>query len=331
MRKQILPAYQNKDAYDLFLCAVREMESASLYKKKKQYLEFKEALQSSANYFARALLVAKGNFTSNDEISREQLSSELNILSDDDDPVYNIILDVISLENENSIYDQPNNKLPGIYNQYRDALVSGRKKLAHDLNYNTNPWKIIQYLLFTRTGFKRSSFILLPLLILIALPFAIYHHLEPVHNSKLVGQVFWKPNRDIPFNVELSHSFPVREGRSFREYSIPLLDSVNIHLLRVDPIHKKNFSEIEIEWIRLFNIEGILLQEITYKDLKKWSCTNCLKLPLGKNNIFRVQVTNNDPYLLSTLIEQEKVKLMTIRMRVISKKTFWEWVLGIDR
>ena len=235
------------------------------------------------------------------------------------------------LENENSIYDQPNNKLLGTYNQYRDALVSGRKKLAHDLNYNTNPWKRIQYLLFTRTGFKRSSFILLPLLILIALPFAIYHHLKPVHNSKMAGQIFWKPNRDIPFNVQLSHSFSVREGRSFREYSIPLLDSVNIHLLRIDPIHKKYFSEIEIEWIRLFNIEGILLQEISYKDLKKWSCTNCLKLPLGKNNIFRVQVTNNDPYLLSTLIDQEKVKLMTIRMRVISKKTFWEWVLGINR
>lgn len=330
MRKLILPAYQNKDAYDLFLCAVREMESASLYRKKKQYLELKNAIQRSANCFARALLVAKGKASSNDEITDALMSSELKILSDNNNPIYKIILDVISLETEDDIYDQPNIKTQGIYNRYRDALVSGRKILAHDLNYNENPWKIIQYLLFTRTGFKRSSYILLPLLILIALPFAVYHHLEPVHNSNLVGQIFWKPKGDIPFNVQLSHSFPVREGKHFHEYSIPLPDPVDIHLLRVDPIHHKYFAEIEIEWIRLINKEGILLLELTSKDFKKWLCTNCVELPVGENNIFRIQVTRKDPYVTSTLIDQEKVKLMTIRMRIISKKTFWEWVLGID-
>lgn len=330
MRELILPDYQNTDAYDLFLSAVKEFETASLFRNKKQHLELIKALQASANYFARALLTANGGAAEKNETNDELLSAGIEPLNDGNHPVYGVILDVISLESGNKIHDQPDDKIQDIFDRYRDALISGRKILVTDLKYNENQWKKIKAQLFTHAGLRQISFILIPLLIFITIPVAFYLYKEPVHNSNLAGEIFWKSKGDTPFTGQRSNRFSVTEGSQFIEYTIDLPEPADIYLMRVDPVHRKDLAEIEIEWIRLFGEEGTLLQELTSRDFKQWLCANCVKLPMSENNIFTIQVIDKDPFLTSTVIDQKKVKSVSIRMRILSKKTFWEWVLGID-
>ena len=326
-----MSADQNTDAYDLFLCAVREMESASSYRRKKQYLALKDAVQSSACCLARALLLAQGKSTSkNVKVDVLLTSDELNQLRNNNNPVYRAILDVISLDYKSNLNVSPDSKTQDIYNRFRDALISGRKMLAQDLNYNDHLWKKIKCLLFTGKGFKKSAYFFLPLLVFITLPVAVYHYLEPVHNANLLGEIFWKSNTDTAFSHQLSQHFTVTGGNNFREYTIELGQPADIYILRFDPLHRKDLAIIEVEWIRMINEHGMRLKELTAEDMKQWACINCVKLNKGDNSMFKIQVIDNDPQLISTVMDSVMVKSVNIRMRILSRKTFWEWILGID-
>lgn len=323
-----MPNYQCANVYDLFLCAVREMESASIYRKKKQYQRFIDALQTSAYCFARALLIAKGGTARDIEVSDKLVKSEINELLNQDESVYRSIHNVISMDIENSDTDQWDYNIDDIFNQYIAALVIGRKMIIDDLNYHDNLWNRIKTLLYSPVV-KLSSYILLLLIFLFTVSYAYYTHKAPTHSSKLVGQVFWKADRSNEFNMQRTQSFPVRESTQFREYVVTLPDSERIYSLRFDPVHDKYLAEIDIEWIRFFSQDGSVVRDIASKEFEQWVCTNCVILPEDEMELFSVQVTDKDPFLTSPLIDQENVKYLRIRMRILSKVTFWQWVLGI--
>ena len=130
--------------------------------------------------------------------------------------------------------------------------------------------------------------------------------------------------------MQRTQSFPVRESTQFREYTVTLPDSERIYSLRFDPVHDKYLAEIDIEWIRFFSIDKTALHEIANKDFEQWVCTNCVIFPEDEKELFSVQVTDKDPFITSPLIDQEDVKYLRIRMRIVSKVTFWQWVLGIS-
>jgi len=320
------------DAYSFFLCAVRESELASLNRKKKLYSEALKYYKKSANCFARALLAANGNMQEANNLNENEIIAKLSGISNDRELVLKPVLAVMMFDTNEALDENPEEFID-TSDCYQEALVSGRKILVHDLKHHEKYHDGVNALIFPRAVFKRLYFILILFMMFLVSLFAVYKYLEPVYNSNLVAQIFWRSDSNTPFNVEHSYSFPVREGKQFREYTIPFPDSVNISSLRVDPMHinRRNFAEIGIEWIRLLNKEGILLQEFTPKDLIKWSCTNCVKLTVGDKNIFVIRVNNKRPYLVSKLIDQEKVDLVSIKIRIKSKKTFWEWIFKIEK
>ena len=65
------------DVYDLFHCAVSEMESAHQLWRDKQYEKFIMALQDSASYLAKSLYSARTDTTFIDEEPIEVLVSKL--------------------------------------------------------------------------------------------------------------------------------------------------------------------------------------------------------------------------------------------------------------
>lgn len=321
---------QSNDAYTFFLCAVRVSESASLNRKKKLYSESLKDFKISAYCFARALLAASGKTQEANDLKDDELIAELSDISVDISRVLSPAFDLMKLDTNETV--QENSEIfKDISEQYIDALARGRKILVHDLNYHEKFFDDFNLHIFPRAGFKKICFISILLIIFLLSPVVAYIYLEPAHNSNLVAQIFWRSNISTAFNVERSYSFPVREGKQFHEYTIPLPDSVRINSLRVDPMHKnrRNYAEIGIEWIRLFSKNKVLLKELTSRDLNKWSCTNCVELTDGEKNIYIMRVNNNRPYMVSELIGQDKVNFISIKLRIISKKTFWEWVLGI--
>lgn len=326
-----MPENYNSDAYSLFLCAVTEMEAASAYKKRKLYSELVQAIQKSANCLTAALLAAKGIVVSKDEMNADLLNSAIDRHSDEDDAVYRAIHEVLDFDTESTIDELSVSKIKLTFNRYGDAIVRSRKILAHELKYKEQQKRRVKHQFFTRAGLIQIFYILIPLLILITLPIAVYHHLKPVSNFNVGGQIFWKTNGKLPFTSQQSHRFTVKVDNQFREYTIDLGEPVDIFLLRLDPVNKKYLTDINLEWIRLVNEEGILLYESSGDNFNLWSCNNCEKLPATEENIFSIRPLNDDLHLISTRVNTDRVKSIIIRMRAASKKTFWEWVLAIDK
>ena len=183
-----LPENNKSDAYSLFLCAVTEMEAASACKKRKLYSEVVQAIQKSANCLTTALLAAKGIVVSKEEMNADLLSSEIGRHSGEDAAVYKAILEVLDFDTESKIDDLSVSKIKLTFNSYGDAIVRARKILARELKYKEQQRRRIKYQFFTRTGLIQIFYILIPLLILITLPIAAYHHLTPVSNFDVGGR-----------------------------------------------------------------------------------------------------------------------------------------------
>jgi hypothetical protein len=264
-------------------------------------------------------------------MNADLLSSELGRLNEENSTVYKSIIEVLDFDTESKIDDLAVSKIKLSYKRYGDALVRARKILAQELKYKERQWQRIKQQFFTRTGLIQIFYILIPLLILITLPIAVYHHLKPVSNFDVGGQIFWKTSGKLPFTSQQSHRFTVKVDNQYREYTIDLGEPVDIFLLRLDPVNKKYLTDIDLEWIRLVNEEGIILHESSYDNFNLWSCNNCVKIPATEKNIFSIRPLNDDLHLISTRVNKDRVKSIIIRMRAASKKTFWEWVLAIDK
>jgi len=320
--KQVLP---ESDVYALFLCAVTEMEAGHQLWHKKQYEEFVKTLQASAICLARALLSARGVSASEEE-PIENLLSKINN-KDSDHQVYGSILYVLSFDAETEVKKE---QIKEMYKGYQDALANARKILVHELNYNEKIWQKLKETFFTRSGLKRLSVVIVPLIALISLPVAIYRYIEPMAIYDLDGQIFWKSKPKVPFSAQNSRRFAVIADNQFRKYVVDLTDTEDIFMLRLDPVNKQYLTEIEIESIRLLGQDDVLLRQLVFDNSMYWSCDNCIGLEKN-SKAYRMRPANNDPFLTSSAINEEGVKKITITMRAVSKKTFWEWILGIEK
>jgi hypothetical protein len=314
------------DVYSLFHCAVAEMEAGHQLWRNNQYAQFIALLQTSATHLARALLAAKGNSASDDKPLTEQLSA-VNDASGLDSPVYNNILDVLLFD---AGTDENREGLKDIYKEYQSTLVNARKILVSDLNYNEKIWQKLKQTIITSTGLKRLSVVILSLIFLLILPMAIYHYVDPIDRYELDGQIFWKTKAKVPFTTKSSKRFPVISDNQSRDYMIALDSPVNIFLLRLDPVNAIGLTDVEIETISLLGPGDVLLRKIVFDNSMYWSCDNCIGLEKNSDT-YRLRPTSNDPYLTSSAINQEGVNKIVIKMRVVAKKTFWEWILGIDK
>lgn len=312
------------DVYDLFLCAVTEMEAGHQLWRKNQYEEFIKALQTSAIYLARALLSARGVSVDG---SIGNLLSEMNAADDSNHPVCKGILDVLSFNAGTEVKKEHIRK---IYEDYQSTLTNARKILVRDLNYNEKIWQKLTEIFYTRAGLKQLSVVILPLIILIILPVAIYRYIEPMAIYDLDGQIFWKSKPEVPFSAQNSRHFKVIADNQSREYTVDLTNPEDIFMLRLDPVNKQYLTEIKIQSIRLLGQGDVLLRQLVFDNSMYWSCDNCIGLEKNSNG-YRMRPVNNDPFLTSSAINEEGVKKITIKMRVVSKKTFWEWILGIEK
>jgi len=314
------------DVYSSFHCAVSEMEAGHQAWQNKEYEQFVVLLQASAAYLAKALLLAKGE-SALDEKSLTELVKVINETSDPSHPVYSSILDVLLLDAGG---DEKREKLEDVYGEYRSTLVNARKILVSDLGYNDKIWQKLRQLFFTQTGMKQLAVVMLPIFVLLTLPVLIYHYVDPIDNYEIDGQLFWKSKAKVPFSTKSSKRFPVISDNQSREYTIALDSPVNIFLLRLDPVNTIGLTNIEIESIRLLGTGDVLLRQLVFDNSMYWSCDNCIGLE-NNADTYRMRPTTNDPYLTSSAINQEGVSKIMIRMRAVSKKTFWEWLLGIDK
>jgi len=322
-KKQVLP---ETDVYSLFLCAITEMEAGHRLWRKNQYEEFAETLQASAISIARALLTARGVSVS-EEGSIEKLLSEINHTDDSYHPIYKSILDVLLFDAGTEVKKE---HIRGIYEDYQSTLVNARKMLVHDLNYNEKIWQKLKETFFTRAGLKQLSVVILALIILITLPVAIYRYIEPMAIYDLDGQIFWKNKPKVPFRAQNSRHFAVIADNQSREYVVDLTNPEDIFMLRLDPVNKQYLTEIEIESIRLLGQGDVLLRQLIFDNSMYWSCENCTGLERN-SNAYLMRPANNDPFLTSSAINEKGVKKIAIKMRAVSKKSFWEWILGIEK
>ncbi|NOY16046.1 MAG: hypothetical protein GXP23_03745 [Gammaproteobacteria bacterium] len=320
-QKQVLP---EPDVYGLFLCAVTEMEAGHQLWRKKQYEEFIKVLQTSGICLARALLSARGVSVDG---SIENLLSEMNTVGDSNYPVYKSILDVLSF---NAGAEVKKEHIREIYKDYQSTLTNARKLLVHDLNYNEKIWQKLTEIFYTRTGLKQLSVVILSLIVLITLPVAIYRYIGPMAVYDLDGQIFWKSKPTVPFSTQNSRHFAVIADNKSREYAVDFTDPEDIFMLRLDPVNKHYLTEIEIQSIRLLGQDDVLLRQLLFDNSMYWSCDNCIGLEKN-SNAYRMRPANNDPFLTSSAINEKGVKKITIKMRAVSKKTFWEWALGIEK
>lgn len=321
----------HNDAYNLFLCAVREAESASLNRKKNSYSVSLKLYKKSASYFTRALFSANGKAQDESFLSESEMIAQLSKLSEESEQVLKPIIAVMMFNASDALDENPEN-FKDISCRYQEALVAGRRILIDDLKYHQ---KYLNWLsrLSSPKGNKKLYFTSIIILLLFLSTYVAYIKAEPVYNANLVSQLFWRTDAITPFNVDHSNSYPVREGKVFREYTITLPESTNLNSLRLDPMHinRRILAEIGIEWIRLLSEQGILLKEFTAKDLQKWTCTNCVGVDDAENKIFIMRVNNQRPHIVSGLIDQDNVKMITIKSRIISKKTFGEWFFNLEK
>jgi hypothetical protein len=316
----------SSNVYSLFYCAVSEMEAGHKLWRKKEYGQFLSLLQASATYLAKALLAVKGHPVSDEKPLAEQV-----IAADDHSgsshSVYSSILDVLSFD---AGTDDNRERLEDVYGEYRSSLVNARKILVSNLGYNEKIWQKLRQLFITRTGMKQLAVVMLPIFVLLALPAIIYPYFDPIDRYELDGQLFWKSKPKVPFSAKNSKRFPVISDNQSREYTIALDSPVNIFLLRLDPVNAIGLTDVEIETISLLGPGSVLLRQLVFDNSMYWSCDNCIGLE-NNADTYRMRPTTNDPYLTSSAINQEGVSKIMIRMRAVSKKTFWEWLLGIDK
>lgn len=315
-----------QDANSLFLSAVTEMEAAHMLWRKKQYQQFVTVLQGSAACLARAVLLARGDVATGEQ-PRTELIRTLNESNDPLGPVLKNISDVLVLDaNTNDNRDA----IKAIYREYQNTLIEARKVLMRDLHYNEKRQKKLQQLFFTSTGLKQIFAVVLPLIVFLSLPLAFYHYVDPIDNFELDGQVFWKSKPKVPFTANDSRRFAVIADNQNREYTLSLDSPVNIFLLRLDPVNAIGLTDIEIEEISLLGADNVLLRQLIFDSSMYWSCDHCVSLENDRST-YRMRPSSNDPYLTSSAIDQEGVSKIIIKMRAVSRKTFWEWVLAINK
>ena len=324
-----LQAIADSNLYDLFLTAVKEEEVGNKFWSSRDYKEFITAIQKSATCLVQALLITKGIIS---EIDKQPISDVAGMLKKSNDlssSVRTSILNILSLDKEAAINEKSVEKMKTAYLNYSDCLVNARKEIVSELGYTNKIWRNIKQLTETREGIKKLSMIVLPIFFLISIPLAIFYKLEPISDVDYSGQIYWKEKPKVPFTSYNSKHLPVIADNQFREYNVELASPVNIFLLRLDPVNQSGLTDVEIESVQLFNEENVLLRELRLDKSMYWSCENCSNIDTNTNTL-RMRPINNDPYLTSTPINQTGVKKIIIKMRAVSKKTFWEWVLGID-
>lgn len=317
---------ESQTVYSLFQCAVTEMEVAHLFWRKRQTQECIKALQASANCLIRAIITSQGLSVS-EQFPLEKQLKELENSNDLCHSLYTNIYNVISLSTGS---DTKNEQIKALYKDYQSALIDARKLLVRNTNYNDKLRQKLRSTFFTSVGLKKLSITLLPLVVVLLFSVAIYQYIDPIDSYDLDGQIFWKTSAKYPFTTKDSIRFPVVSDNQKRNYSVELESPANIFMLRLDPVNKVGLSDIEVEAIRLFGSDNKLLRELLFDNSMYWSCKNCLKLK-NDSMTYRMRPTSNDPYLTSSKINQDKVKKITITMRAVSRKTFWEWILGIDK
>lgn len=306
------------DTYRFFFAAIDEMEAGHQLWRKSRCEAFLKALKTSARNLARALLAAKGCTISTEMPVTDQLR-DINNPSNASKAVYDSIDCVLSFETGTEI---TKDDLRGTYKTYQSALVSTREILAHELGYKKT--------LFTRTVLNQIAAAVVAISLLILLSTAVYYFVQPMAIYDLDGQIFWKNKPGVPFSPENSGRFSVIANNQSREYSVNLNETQNIFLLRLDPVNKHYLTEIEIESISLLGPDNKVLRKLVLDNSMYWSCDNCILLE-NKSSTYRLRPAGNDPYLTSSRINVNGVKSLSIKMRAVSKKTFWEWVLGIDK
>lgn len=323
------PGY-SKNVYELFLRATREMENADQRWSHRQYEKFIDAIKNSARCLAKALIVASGINLESEGSSIDAHVSKQSKSGGMAQPVFNSILTVISLQSNSPYNEESLAEIRKIYQEYNQTLVTARQLIAGKLKYNAEVKSCISDIFFNKGGRKRIAYPLLTLFLLIATTLIIYYSIDPEDTFELDGQVFWKEKPGVPFTAENSKRFTVFPGDKSHEYSIVLDAPVTVYLLRLDPVNQIGLTDIEIDWIRLYGAQGELVRDLIFDTSMYWSCDNCIKKESSTHS-FRMQPTSNDPYITSSVIEQRKVKKIIISLRAVAKKTFWEWLLGIDK
>lgn len=323
------PEYSN-DVFELFLNAAREMEIADQRWSHKQYEKFIYAIKNSARYLAKALTIASGINLEREGNSIDSLILKQSKSGGMAQPVFSSILSVISLQPKPQYKEDSLAEIRKVYDEYNQTLVIARQLIAGELQYNAGVKRCISDLFISKGGRKRIVYLLLTLFLLVGTPLIIYHSINPEDTFELDGQVFWKEKPGVPFTPQNSKRFAVQSGNKSHDYSIVLDNPVTIYLLRLDPVNQIGLTDIEIDWIRLYGPQGELLRELIFDATMYWACDNCIKKE-SSTHTFRMQPTSNDPFITSSVIEQSQVKTIAFRLRAVSKKSFWEWVLGIDK
>ena len=318
------------DVYELFLNATREMDNADQRWSHRQYEKFIEAVKNSAHYLAKALLISSGINVKSEGNSIDALVMKQSKSGGMAQPVFNGILTVISLQPNPPYKEDSLAEIRNIYQEYNQTLVTARQLIAGELNYNVGVKRCISDIFFNKGVRKKFSYLLLSLFLLIAAPLILYYSIDPEDTFELDGQLFWKEKPGVPFTPGNSKRFTVFPGDKSHEYSIVLDNPVTIYLLRLDPVNQIGLTDIEIDWIRLYGPQGELVRDLIFDTSMHWSCDNCIKKESSTYS-FRMQPTSNDPFITSSVIEQRKVKKIIISLRAVAKKTFWEWLLGIDK
>ena len=316
--------------YEFFLCAVREFEMAQQQYHDRQYGKFITSLQESANSLVKTILSAKGKSpVGNTDIIEAQLAE----FSRDDELIRKVCgsVDLVhSLTPTGLNTKKDNSRFETTLRKYEEVLIVARRWLLNELHLRGRIKQKINEMLTSKQGRKRLTFLVLPLVLLITVPVVFFYYLEPEDTFEIDGQVFWKEKPGVPFTPENSKRFTVFPGDKSHVYSIVLDNPVNVYLLRLDPVNQTGLTDIEIDWIRLYGPQGELVRDLIFDTSMYWSCDNCIKKE-STTHSYRMQPTSNDPYITSSVIKQGKVKKLTISLRAVAKKTFWEWLLGIDK
>ncbi len=323
--------YEKKDTGQLFLLAVRKIEDAAACRKKKQYIELLDSLRESATLLAHAIQSANSKRTESSEIEKTQAvqnSPVFNKLSQQSQTIIQVLISPdFHLGDQNNKF---RDAVTDLFDRYNAALIDARRVLLSELKEKEKAANKVPGTALNPATKKAISYLFFPLLILFALAIFSYIRIEPVHNSNLAGEIYWQTKENEAFSAAYTQIFDVTEGLDFKDYFIDMELPVKITKLRIDPVHRKDLAEIEIKWIKLVGKNEQLLKMFSADELNLWSCANCLKINRNNGKNFTIKVVDNDPFIISPELGVKEVTGVAIRMKIISKKSFLEWLLGID-
>jgi hypothetical protein len=320
-----------KLASESFGSAIKSMDEGESCLRKKQYAKAIQFIRQSSIDLLKALLYSTQSYDSGENLNNEFIYKEVTRFYEDDSHHY--LEPVLAAFNYNGMSDETSinpDHLKHLYARFNNSIIAVRKVIARETDYNAGLFEVVKKHIASRAGLKRIGFIVIPLLLLAGALHYTYRENLPEHTANLTGEVFWKPDNQTPFNLGFARRFPVRQGGNMNEYLVDLGKTYSIHSFRFDPVHDKHLAIIEIEWIRFQDRHGRLVEEFNPGKLGDWQCHSCSEIS-STGQAHRIKVTGKDPYLTSSIIAIDNVSQAVIRMRVLSRKSFWEWLLGIDQ